>query len=73
VADIVKRYAELAGQRVADFSGHSLRSGFVTSAADRNADLNRIMDQTRHRDPRTVRMYIRRADRFKNHAGELFL
>jgi hypothetical protein len=45
----------------------------VTSAADRNADLNRIMDQTRHRDPRTVRMYIRRADRFKNHAGELFL
>ncbi len=45
----------------------------MTSAADRNADLNRIMDQTRHRDPRTVRAYIRRADRFKNHAGELFL
>jgi hypothetical protein len=32
-----------------------------------------LMDQTRHRDPRTVRGYIRRADRFKNHAGELFL
>ena len=56
-----------------DFSAHSLRAGFVTSAADRNADLNRIMDQTRHRDPRTVRAYIRRADRFKNHAGDLFL
>ena len=72
VADIVKRYAEAAGLPGADFSGHSLRSGFVTSAADRGADLNRIMDQT-HRDPRTVRGYIRRADRYKNHAGELFL
>jgi hypothetical protein len=31
------------------------------------------MDQTRHRDPRTVKGYIRRADRFKNHPGESFL
>ena len=46
---------------------------FVTSAADRSADLNRIMDQTRHRDPRTVRAYIRRADRFENYAGDLVL
>ena len=73
VADIVKRYAGKAGLSVADFSAHSLRAGFVTSAADRNADLNRIMDQTRHRDPRTVRAYIRRADRFKNHTSDLFL
>lgn len=36
---------------VADFSGHSLRAGFVTSAADRGADINRMMDQTRHTDP----------------------
>ena len=51
----IGRYAEQAGLNMADFSGHSLRSGFVPSAADRNADLNRIMDQTRHRDPRIVR------------------
>jgi site-specific recombinase XerD len=73
VANLVKTYAGRAGLAVADFSAHSLRAGSVTSAADRHADLNRIMDQTRHRDPRTVRGYIRRADRFKNHAGELFL
>src|SRR3712207_2581001 len=73
VANLVKLYAGRAGLSVPDFSAHSLRAGFVTSAADRHADLNRIMDQTRHRDPRTVRGYIRRADRFKNHAGELFL
>jgi integrase len=73
VANIIKGYAASAGLVVADFSGHSLRSGFVTTAADRGADLVRIMDQTRHKDPRTVKGYIRRADRFKNHPGESFL
>ncbi|WEJ31975.1 site-specific integrase [Devosia sp. SD17-2] len=73
VANVVKRYAGKAGLAVADFSGHSLRAGFVTSAADRGADLNRIMDVSRHVDPRTVRTYIRRADRYKDHAGSSFL
>ncbi|MEO9298990.1 site-specific integrase [Devosia alba] len=73
VANVVKRYAKLAGLEVAGFSGHSLRAGFVTSAADRGADLNRIMDVSRHVDPRTVRTYIRRADRYKDHAGSGFL
>jgi hypothetical protein len=45
----------------------------VTSAADRGADINRIMDQTRHTDPRTVRKYIRPAERYKDHAGAGFL
>src|SRR5690606_29963897 len=51
VANVVKRYAGRAGLSAADFSGHSLRAGFVTSAADRGADLNRIMDVSRHVDP----------------------
>lgn len=73
IASVVKRHAALAGLKVDDFSGHSLRAGFVTSAADRGADLNRIMDVSRHVDPRTVRTYIRRADRYKDHAGTGFL
>ena len=73
VALVVKRYAAKAGLQVEDFSGHSLRAGFVTSAADRGADINRIMDVSRHVDPRTVRAYIRRADRYKDHAGSSFL
>ena len=73
IARAVKRYAKAAGLDVADFSGHSLRAGFVTSAAERNADINRIMDQTRHTDPRTVRKYIRRAERYRDHAGAGFL
>jgi site-specific recombinase XerD len=73
VAKIVKGYAERAGLETDDFSGHSLRAGFVTSAAERGADINRIMDVTRHVDPRTVRRYIRRSERYKDHAGTGFL
>ena len=73
VADIIKRYAAAAGLDASAFGGHSLRSGFVTSAAERGADLARIMDTSGHRDPRTVVGYIRRANAFKDHAGSGFL
>jgi integrase len=73
VGTIVKIYAARVGLKVDDFSGHSLRSGFVTSAADRDVSESRIMDVTRHKDSRTVRTYIRRANLFKAHAGAAFL
>ncbi|WP_438749998.1 site-specific integrase [Pararhizobium sp. O133] len=73
VALIVKRYAEAAGLDFEKLSGHSLRAGFVTSAAENRASISRIMEVTRHRDPRTVETYVRRADRFKDHAGDGFL
>ncbi|WP_105435659.1 tyrosine-type recombinase/integrase [Neorhizobium tomejilense] len=65
VALIVKRYAEAAGLDFEKLSGHSLRAGFVTSAAENRASISRIMEVTRHRDPRTVETYVRRTDRFK--------
>lgn len=73
VADIVKRYAEAAGLDSALFGAHSLRAGFITTAAERGADMARIMDVSGHRDPRTVVGYIRRANAFKDHAGGGFL
>lgn len=73
VADIIKRYTAAAGLDPALFGAHSLRAGFVTSAAERGADLARIMDVSGHRDPRTVVGYIRRANAFKDHAGGGFL
>lgn len=73
VALIVKKHADAAGLDVANLSGHSLRAGFVTSAAENRASISRIMEVTRHRDPRTVETYVRRADRFKDHAGDGFL
>ncbi|MCJ2036423.1 site-specific integrase [Methylobacterium sp. J-068] len=73
VADIIKRYATAAGLDASAFGAHSLRAGFVTSAAERGADLARIMDQSGHRDPRTVVGYIRRANAFNGHSGSGFL
>lgn len=73
VALIVKRYAAAAGLDVTKLSGHSLRAGFITSAADNRASISRIMEVSRHRDPRSVETYVRRADRFKDHAGDGFL
>jgi integrase len=73
IGDIVKKYAGLVGLDVNDFAGHSLRFGFVTTAAEDDVSESRIMDVARHRDSRTVRGYIRRANLFKGHAGASFL
>jgi site-specific recombinase XerD len=73
VAEIVKGYAEHAGYDARVFSGHSLRAGFVTSALAAGADILRVMDQTRHKEVRTLKAYDRRAKAFKGHAGEVFL
>ncbi|TNC04296.1 DNA recombinase [Methylobacterium terricola] len=69
VADTVKRYATAAGLDASTFGAHSLRAGYITTAADRGADLARIMDQSGHRDTRTIVGYIRRANAFKGHSG----
>jgi site-specific recombinase XerD len=70
IAVVVKKYAALAGLDPDNFGGHSLRSGFATSAAANGATLFRLMDQTRHRSVETVRAYVRRAGLFEDHAGE---
>lgn len=49
-----------------------LRAGFVTSAADRGADLNSIVDVFRHVDAGAVRTCIQRADRYKGTCGGWF-
>ena len=70
IANIVKRYATAAGLYPAAFSGSTCSGpGSWTSAAERNVELTRIMDVTRHRDVRTVTVYVRRANLFKDHAG----
>jgi len=70
IADVVKMYAERAGFDPSEFSGHSLRAGFITSAAEKGANADRIMDHTGHRSHAMVRVYTRRADAFADHAGE---
>jgi integrase len=69
VANIVKEYAGRAGFDAAIFSAHSLRSGFLTSAAARGASIFKMMDQSGHKSIDTLRGYVRDAELFKNHAG----
>jgi hypothetical protein len=69
VALIVKAYAARLGLDPGMFSGHSLRSGFLTSAAARGASLFKMMDVSRHKSVDTLRGYVRDADAFRDHAG----
>jgi integrase len=73
VALIVKRYALAAGLDPAEFSGHSLRAGFATSAAETGASILKIMETTRHKSVDVLAAYVRRVDLFKDHAGAAFL
>ena len=70
VADIVKRCAAACGLDPAAYAGHSLRAGFLTSAAQAKADLYKLMEISRHTDPKSVLRYIRRADEYQDHAGK---
>lgn len=73
VARVVKRYVRAIGLDPCEYSGHSLRAGFVTSAAVHRARIDKIMEVTRHRSAETVLKYIRDEDSFVDHAGVAFL
>ena len=68
VALLIKEYLELAGLESKNYSGHSLRSGFATSAAESGADERNIMAMTGHKSTEMVRRYIKEANLFKNNA-----
>lgn len=59
VALIVKQYAESAGLDASQFSGHSLRAGFVTSAAKSGVSSWKICKQTGHKSEDVMQRYIR--------------
>ena len=69
VANFVKAYAARAGFDAGTYSGHSLRSGFLTSAAAKGASIFKMMDQSGHKSVDTLRGYVRDAELFKDHAG----
>jgi site-specific recombinase XerD len=69
VSDVVKEHAERLRLDPKQFAGHSLRAGFLTSAASRGASIFKMMDVSRHRSVDTLRGYVRDAELFKDHAG----
>ena len=68
VALLIKEYLKLAGIDSKNYSGHSLRSGFATSAAESGAEERSIMAMTGHKSTEMVRRYIKESNLFKNNA-----
>jgi len=68
VALIVKDYADRIGLDPRQFSGLSLRAGFVTTAALLGASEEEIALQTGHKSPTAVWRYIRRSSPFERNA-----
>ena len=68
IALIIKNYLNIAGIDSKNYSGHSLRSGFATSAAESGAEERSIMTMTGHKSTEMVRRYIKEANLFKNNA-----
>jgi integrase len=70
VALIVKRLAAKVDLDVARYSGHSLRSGFLTSAARAGASLFKTADHSGYQSLDVLRADVRSEERFKDHAVE---
>ena len=73
VALVVKRRAAAAGLDAAEFSGHSLRSGFLTAAARAGASIWKMQEVSRHKSVQVLSGYVRSAELFDDHAGIGFL
>ncbi len=72
IADIIKYYAAKAGLDASQYSGHSLRAGLATSAAQHGISSWVIRKQTRHSSDAMLTRYIREADLFTHNAAGIF-
>lgn len=69
VAQIVKQGAAAAGLNPKQFSGHSLRAGLATAAAQAGVSERVIMQQTGHKNLTVLRRYIREGSLFRENAA----
>ena len=65
VARIIQRYTT-AANLTGDYGGHSLRAGFITSAAQRKVPEVDVQRVTGHRSVAILRRYVRRATIFED-------
>jgi site-specific recombinase XerD len=72
VARIVQSRVAAAGYDPAEYAGHSLRSGFLTSAARAGASIFKMKEVSRHKSLDVLAGYVRDAQAFTNHAGDDF-
>ena len=69
ICRLVKDHAAKLGLDPKQYGAHSMRAGFLTSAAAKGANLFKMMDVSRHKSVDTLRDYVRSADAFRDHAG----
>ena len=67
VSLIIKQRVTAAGLDAATYSGHSLRAGFVTSAAQKGVQSWKIRQQTDHKSDQMLQRYIRDSRLFTDH------
>jgi site-specific recombinase XerD len=70
VALVLKSLAARVGLDQSRYAGHSLRSGFLTSAARARASIFKMAEQSRHKSLDVLREYVRAQERFEDHAAE---
>jgi len=72
ICNIVKSRVGLVGLNPALYSGHSLRSGLATSAAQQGYSSWAIRAQTGHKSDSMLARYIREGSLFRDNAAALF-
>lgn len=72
ICNIVKSRVGLVGLKPALYSGHSLRSGLATSAAQQGYSSWAICAQTGHKSHSMLARYIREGSLFRDNASALF-
>ena len=73
IARLVKQYALAADLNPDDVAAHSMRSGFLTDAAERRASIIKMQEVSRHKTVDILASYVRSAEQLDDHAGEDFL
>jgi integrase len=70
IARLVRRRVAAVGLDATQFGAHSLRSGFLTSAAEAGASLWKMKEVSRHKSTAALERYIQRRTLFDQHAGD---
>jgi integrase len=73
VSNVVRERVADAGLDPTGYSGHSLRAGFATSAAQAGVQAWRIKAQTRHASDAMLARYVRQAELFSDNAAGVLL
>jgi len=73
VSGLLRERLKLAGIDPKDFSGHSLRAGFATSAAQAGVSTLKIRQQTGHASDAMLARYVREGELFTGNAAGVLL